>query len=66
MKLDSIQIGGPYDFHLIDESGRRYWLTKADGEWRLDGLWVARGKVDRWDALARACRIIETNQLRSI
>ncbi len=64
MNEATIRIDGPYhiSIEVVDglESGTVYMLAKDGGEWRLDGLWVAHGRINRFDALARALRMIES------
>ena len=59
MKIESIEVCGPFDFAIAtDKEGQPLMLSCAGGEWRLSGLWIAQGRTDRWEALARACRRI--------
>jgi len=59
MKIERVELDGPFTVSFIDEAGGCHMLHLDGGEWRLDYLWVAQGRVDRWGAIARAARIIE-------
>jgi hypothetical protein len=56
-----ITIEGPFAFHIELDAGV-YFLKLDGGEWRVNGLWVAQGKINRFEALARTLRKIEKQQ----
>jgi hypothetical protein len=58
----TITIEGPFAFSIKmpGETDARF-LRLHSGEWRIDGRWIAQGRIDRFDALARALREIEEN-----
>jgi len=58
VKIERIEICGPFSF-AIQTKDRTFLLENFGGEWRRDHLWIAQGRVDRWEALARACKGIE-------
>ncbi|MDE2105644.1 MAG: hypothetical protein KGL39_50925 [Patescibacteria group bacterium] len=60
-----VQFEGPFAFSITipdggcDNSSTIYMLKREGGEWLLDEIWIAQGKVDRFDVLARALRKLE-------
>jgi hypothetical protein len=50
-------------FSLSIAAENREWVLRLDGgEWRCSGLrapWIAQGRIDKWEALARTMRRIE-------
>ena len=58
MKIENIEVS-PFSFALELSDGAVHMLQCENGEWRLDGVWIAQGRLDKWHALARAARQIE-------
>lgn len=55
----SIHINGPFRFYIDRPGASTLALVLDGGEWRLDGLWIAQGRVNRFEALARALRRLD-------
>lgn len=59
MIIDCIEIDGPFHMTIHDTQGVTYTLSRQHSDWRLDGRWMATGRVSRWAVLARALDKLE-------